>query len=74
MKTRLERVLDALGWQGGTVHQAQDELTKMGLKGWEILEDSPASFEHLLELIEHKVKQKNRMKELNISFGAPKKA
>lgn len=66
MKSRLQRVIDVFGWQGGTIHQVQDELTRMGLKGWEILDDSPASFEHLLELLKHKVAQEKRMDELGI--------
>lgn len=29
MKTRLERMCEALGWQGGTLHQVIDELKKL---------------------------------------------
>lgn len=29
MKTRLEQLCEAFGWQGGTIHQAQDALRSL---------------------------------------------
>ena len=57
MGSRLQRVLDVLGWQGGTIHQVQDELTRMGFKGWEGLELAPSTFEDLLQKLERKLKE-----------------
>lgn len=57
MKSRLQRVLDVLGWQGGTIHQVQDELYRMGFKGWEVLELAPSTFEDLLHKLEIKTKE-----------------
>lgn len=57
MKSRLQRVLEVLGWQGGTIHQVQDELTRIGFTGWEVLEVAPSTFEYLLQKLETRMKE-----------------
>lgn len=59
METRLQRLCKALGWQGGTIWQAEDELTKRGiLIGISVLEVSPACFESIIESLNKKLDRK----------------